>query len=126
MFQGDVLRPPRRGIEALVGTVEAAAMCLALGPRPDAPIHEDVARAWRRAERLSAATPEPDERVEVAGVKPVRPEIDRVPAEPGRHGPSANPVTGLQHGDTRASGAAEPGRRDPGGSRTHDRNVDLA
>jgi hypothetical protein len=59
-------------------------------------------------------------------MKPVRPEIDRVPAQANRHGAAADPVTRLEHRDPQALREQPSRRPDAGRARAEDRDIDLA
>jgi hypothetical protein len=118
-----VLRIARRTGERHIGALEGEPQGRALGEARPAAFHEELPVRGRPPQALAPGCPERDQRVDGAGMQPVRAEIDRMPAQ--RHGdsPAADPRPRLEHRDGETGREERPRRGDAGRARPDHHDV---
>ena len=109
--------------EGPVGDVEATDVGGPLGWRRHAGSYDDMAALRRAAQRLASLPPEFDQRVDGAGMEPMRSEINGAPPQHTRDRASADPLARFKNRDGNPRRHEPPRGSDPGGARSDDNDI---
>ena len=124
----DVGLAARRGRDRGVGAHEARQEILELALARKTPADPHALAGRRRIDLDAAWAPEPDQRIDVGGMDPMRAAIERDAERLGVGDAAAADVAGrLEHDEAQpARGGKPPRRRDAGGAGTHHDDIDRA